>query len=141
MFPIIVIESTLSLLPLSRYLLPITTLNRHTSPEIVVKISYCLTLSKNITVTRNGVFFVTIPILWLCHNLLNSVNSVKVILEKLNCEVNCNYLNLNMLEDRRNYKVFKKIKSLPAALIQKHFHHIPFKLIFFSQDSFNSQWR
>ena len=59
MFPVIVVESTFSLLPLGRYPLPLTTLNRHLST--VVKIF--ITSSENIIFARHGVFLVTLPIL------------------------------------------------------------------------------
>ena len=62
-FPVIVIESTFSLLHMGRYLLPLTTLNgylsRHNS-----KIFIFNTSSENITITRYRVFLVTIPILY-----------------------------------------------------------------------------
>ena len=80
-FPVIVIESTFSLLLLDRYLLPLTTLNRYLSSHS--KNFIFTTLSENATITRHGVFLVTIPVFVLCHDSLNSVNSAKVILGKI----------------------------------------------------------
>ena len=61
-FPVIVVESTFSLLPMGRYLLPLTTLNRylsrHSSKNFVFSTS-----SVNITFTRCGKFLVTFPFL------------------------------------------------------------------------------
>ena len=61
-FPVIVVESTFSLLPLGRYLLPQTTLNRYFS-RYSSNNFISTTSSVNITITRHGVFLVTIPIL------------------------------------------------------------------------------
>ena len=61
--PVIVIQSTFSLLPLGGYLLPLTTLNRylsrHSSKDFIFTTS-----SENIAITRCGVFLITISILW-----------------------------------------------------------------------------
>ena len=62
MFPVIVIESTFSLLPLGRYLLPLTTLNRYLSRHSS-KSFIPTTSSENMTITRCGVFLVTFPVL------------------------------------------------------------------------------
>ena len=62
MFQVIVVESTFSLLPLGRYILPLTTLNRYLS-----RLS-----SKKVIVKKHSNFV-------LCHDSLNSVNSAKVI--------------------------------------------------------------
>ena len=61
-FPVIVVESTFSLLSLGRYLLPLTTLNRYLSRHSNKNFIFT-TSSKNITITKHGVFLVTIPIL------------------------------------------------------------------------------
>ena len=62
-FLVIVIGSTFSLLPLGRYLLPQTTLNRfvsrHRSKNFI-----STTSSENITITKCGVFMVAIAILY-----------------------------------------------------------------------------
>ena len=68
-FPVIVIESMFSLLPLGRYLLPITTLNIYLSSNSSKKFSFT-TASENITITRHRVFLVTIPSL--CFVIIHS---------------------------------------------------------------------
>ena len=60
-FPVIGIERTFSLLPLGRYLLPQTTLDRYVSRHS--KNEIFTTSSANITITRHRVFLVTIAIL------------------------------------------------------------------------------
>ena len=73
-FQVIVIESTLALLPLGRYLLLLTILNRYLS-RYNNKTSF-----ENVTITRCGIFQVTIQFFVLCHD---SMNSAKVIKEKI----------------------------------------------------------
>ena len=76
-FPVIVIESTFSLIPLGRFLLALTTLNRYLSRHSSKNLIFT-TSSENITYQMWGIpgnysNFV------LCHDLLNSVDSAKVI--------------------------------------------------------------
>ena len=61
-FLVLVVENTLSSLPLGRYLLPVTTLNGFPSRGSNRNFSFT-TLSENISITRHEIFLVTIPLL------------------------------------------------------------------------------
>ena len=62
-FSVIVVESTFSSLPLGRYLLPVTTLNRYLSRHSS-KFFIFTTLSESITIIICWVFLVTVPVLY-----------------------------------------------------------------------------
>ena len=61
--PVIVVGSTIFLISMGRYLLPPTTLNRYLSRYSSKKFIFT-TSSENITLTRYGVFLITILILF-----------------------------------------------------------------------------
>ena len=60
--PVLVIQSVFSLLPLGRYPLPITTLNRYQPTDSSGKLLYT-TISRNVTIVRYRISLVTILLL------------------------------------------------------------------------------
>ena len=60
--PVLVIQSVFSLLPLGRYLLPITTLNRYQPTDSSGKLLYT-TISRNVSIVRYRMSLVVILLL------------------------------------------------------------------------------
>ena len=76
--PVTIIQSEFSLLPLGRYLLPVTTQNRYQPTDSSGKLLFT-TISRNVSTVRYRMSLVTILLLDFCHDSLNSLNSEKVI--------------------------------------------------------------
>ena len=60
--PVLVIQSVFSLLPLGRYLLPLTTLNRYQPIDSSGKLLFT-TISRNVSIVRYRISLVTILLL------------------------------------------------------------------------------
>ena len=60
--PVLVIQSVFSLLPLGRYLLPLTTLNRYQPTDSSGKLFFT-TVSRNVSIIRYRISLVTILLL------------------------------------------------------------------------------
>ena len=77
-FLIIVTESTFTVLPLGRYLLPITTMNRYLSWHISKNFIFIIS-SENIAINQTWGIPGNHSNFVLCHNSLNLVNLGKII--------------------------------------------------------------